>query len=432
MDVAREAHAEAERARRQPAQRALLFPFVLDYVIYGIGMSGISIATFLPMFLRSLTPSDIVIGLIPTLQMLGRTLPVLFIARWLERQGRLKYWVILAMLVERLPLVLCGLWILLPGTSVPQTLLWGVLALWLLYNLGGGCATSIWTNLVARVVPANLRGRMGGWGGGVSALTGIAVAVLARYLFGVLGLRVGYGLCFLGAGVLMFLVSFVFLRVREQPNAVTLPNISLWTYLAGLPDVLRRDHRFVWFLVARALWVIGSTATSFYTVYAMARFSVTPAMVAWLAMSMSLGGAMGSFLGGFGADAVGNKRVLVASALLLATATLVALLAQHQVLLYVLYAINAIGQSSGMLSTQNLPLELARKGQVATYLAINTALLGPVTALAPLAAGVMVGYTGYHTLFAISAASSLLAVIVLCLRVPEPRGRVGALLQHNV
>jgi len=409
----------------QPSSARLLFPFAFDYVTYGIGMGLISIGTFFPMFLRSLTPSNVVIGLIPAIQMLGTAPPTAFIARSVERRARLKSFAIVTMFGERVWLLLAGLWIIGFGGGSPGLVVGGVLALWALYSAGNGCATLVGSNLMARMVPANLRGRIAGWGGGLSAFTGIAIALLVRYLVTTLGLRLGYGLAFAAAGLVMLASSLVFLLVREEDAPTSQQEMSLRAYLGQLPGLLRRDRAFGWFIAARTLWAVAATATSFYTVYAMARFGAGPTEVAWLSVAMSLGFSAGFLLGGTLGDSGGYRLVLIASSLALVLAPLGAIAAGHIALLFLVCLGDALGQSTGMVSGMNMPLELAPAGQVATYLAVNTMVLGPVRMVVSVAAGALAEWLGHPVLFAVAALAGLAATVVFFIRVPEPRRQRG-------
>jgi Na+/melibiose symporter-like transporter len=340
-----------------------------------------------------------------------------------ERRKRLRSFVILTMFLERTWLLLAGVWIMASGAASAQLTIAGLLALWALYSTGNGCATIVWTNLMARVVPITLRGRLAGWGGGISALTGIAMAMLVRYLVEALGLRMGYGLGFAVGGLLLTATSLVFLVVRESDTPSPAAESSLRDYVAALPAILSRDRAFRWFIVARMLWAVAATATPFYTVYAIARFGVGPGQVAWLAVASSLGWVAGSFLGGAAGDAKGYRVVLVASSLALVVAPLAAMAGGAIAIVAAVFVVDALGQSTGMLSGINTPLELAPAGQVAGYLAVNTIVLGPVRTLVPVAAGALAEWRGYPFLFGVCAVAGLSAALAFVLRVPEPRRR---------
>jgi len=136
---------------------------------------------------------------------------------------------------------------------------------------------------------------------------------------------------------------------------------------------------------------------------------------------MSLGFSAGFLLGGALGDSKGYRIVLIVSSLALVLAPLGAIAARHAALLFLVCLGDALGQSTGMVSGMNMPLELAPAGQVATYLALNTLVLGPARMLASVAAGALAEWLGYPALFAVAAAAGLAAIVVFFTRVPEPR-----------
>jgi len=400
----------------------LLFPFVLDYVTYGTAMQFISVSTFFPMFVRSLTDSNIIIGLLPAIQMLGGAVPAIIASRGMEHKPRLCPDMMLAMVFERVPLLLMGLWVLLAKDVSTSLLLVVSLLLWAIYAHGGGYATALWTNLVGRTIPPRARGRMAGLGGGLSSALGIFCPALVGWLIARHGLQHGYGLSLVIGGAIVVVGGLVFFWVRETPRVQGAPPPPMGAYLRGLLALLGEDTRFRWHIVGRALWVIGASASAFYTVYAISVYGADATAVTWMTVALAAGRALGSWLGGSLADRTGNVAALVVSSLVLCVAPIVAVLGGGMVALTIVFAIQGIGTAIGFLSGMSIPLELApSEEQTPRYVAVTTATIGPVATLAPILAGVAIGWIGYRAYFTFAAVVFLLAAAVFRLRVPEPR-----------
>jgi hypothetical protein len=407
------------RGLRLREEMALLFPFLFDYVAYYTAMSAVSVATFFPMFVRSLTASNLAIGLIPAIQMLGGTLPGLFMPPLLQRRKRLKTLFLPMVYLERTPLLLAGLWILFVGDGRPALLLAGVLLLWAAFCAINGCNCITWGSLLARAVPPNLRGRLG-WGGAIGAVLSVGVVMGVSRLITRFGLRAGYGLAVTGGAILILLTCASFALIKEDERKDHRRSVSVWSYLAGVPALLRRDRGLNWFLASRMLWTVGATAASFFTVYAMVRLHAGPAEVALLAIALSTGNVAGNVLAGNLADAAGNRLVLILSSLMLVLSSLLAILGGHLWIMFAAFVLNGMGQTAGALAAQNMPLEMGPAEDVATYLAVSIVLPGPVRILAPVVAGAVLGAIGYTWLFALSALAALLGGVAMW-GVPEPR-----------
>src|SRR5919205_3365923 len=86
-----DAHVLSQSHRERVYRRN--FPFFLaDSLLFTLAMAIISATTVIPDFLRHLTGSEILIGLSGSLFTIGFTLPQLFIARYIVRSARKKWW----------------------------------------------------------------------------------------------------------------------------------------------------------------------------------------------------------------------------------------------------------------------------------------------------------------------------------------------------
>jgi MFS family permease len=80
--------------------------------------------------------------------------------------------------------------------------------------------------------------------------------------------------------------------------------------------------------------------------------------------------------------------------------------------------------SSGyMMSSTTMVLEFGRREDIAMRIALSSTAEGAMAALAPLCGGLLAAALGYPVLFAISMALQGGALLLLLLRVREPRRR---------
>ncbi|MBT3342057.1 MAG: MFS transporter [Gemmatimonadetes bacterium] len=399
--------------------RRTLAAFLTDFINYGVAMSAVSMVTYLPLYLKTNGASDLVIGLVPAAFAAGRMSGVLAAPR-LEAKPLVRRWMVAVMLLERLPLALCGLWILLGPAERPGLMVAGILCLWVTYTIINGWATTSWGTFVSRSLTRPERGTLSGVGFTLSSLTGLAVVPLVGWAITRFGLAHGYGGAFLVAGLLLMASCLVFLRVREEPYAHVKQRVSLAGYLKQMLPVLRADGRFRWFLAVMALWLMGSTGAAYFTVFAMARFGADASTVMAYTLAMSLGAGLAGLVGARVAGHVGYVRVFLAGIGLTAAAMLAAYLATGSTGLYLAFALTGASGAASWMAIINLPLELADPPNVPTYYAVASLVRGPAGALAPIAAGLYLGHFPYQPLFLFCALLSLVAALLLWRYVHEP------------
>ena len=396
--------------------------FLTDFVNYGIAMSAVSMATYLPLYLKTHGASDLVIGLIPAAFAAGR-MTGLLAAPVLEAKSLIRRWMVTVMLMERLPLVLCGLWILAGPQSRPQLMVVGVLLLWVLYTVINGWASTAWGASVARALSRSQRGQLHGIGNALAALSGLAIVPLVGLAITHFGLARGYGGAFLAAGLLLMCSCLVFLRTREQPYPDVKDRVRLSVYLRQMPPLLRADGRFRWFLTVMALWLVGSTGASYFTVYAMDRFQAGAGTVMGYTVAMSLGAGVAGFASGRAANRVGFVRIFLVGILGMAASMATAGLAPTSAWFYGAFALAGAGGAASWMAVINLPMELADGPNVPTYYAVASLVRGPAGVLAPVAAGLYLGHFPHDLLYLFCALTSLMAAALLAHFVREPTAR---------
>ena len=395
-----------------PDNRRTFAAFLIDFVSYGVAMSAISMATFLPLFLRTHGATEVTIGLVPAAFAAGRMTGLLAAPR-LESKPLIRRWMVTVMVIERVPLILCGLWILLSPTAQPHAVVAGTLVLWVVYTMTNGWASTAWGALVARSLDARQRGVLTGLGSALSALSGLAVVPAVGLAISHFGLTRGYGISFTAAGLLLTCSCLVFLRAREDPNPDTKASIGLGAYLRQMGVVLRGDHHFRWFLIAMVLWLVGSTGGAYFTVFAMKRFGAGPSVVMGYTLAMSAGGGIAGLVAGRVAGQVGFVRVFAAGIVLTAASMLAAFMASTSVWLYAAFVLTGAGAMASWMSVINLPIDLADRPNIPTYYAVASLVRGPAGALAPIAAGFYLERFAYPPLFAFCALISLLSAVLL-------------------
>lgn len=393
---------------------------LLDAVSFPFGISFISVVTILPLFVRELTDSALAVGLIPAITYLGTLLPPLFIANFVQRKPIQKWYLFWVAIVERAPLLVMAAVIPWLGRANPGLLLGAFFLAILIHNTAMGCNMPSYFNLYAKVIPANRRGSMWGYGGAISGVLALGGAWLSGRLLARYGFPDAYALGFLFAFIVLFLGILGFPFVRELAATDTPAPVPTLSYLKNAPAMLRSDTQFGIFVLSQVIFGFAFMAPAFYTASAIDRFDASPQTVALFTIVLMGTNTVASPVLGVVADRYGYKPVLQFSMLLSVVAPIVAALAPSIGWMHIVFALNSVVFVGSNLGSFNMPLEFAPRPQVPTYSAVSMTAIAPVRALVPLVGGLLVS-GGYATVFGIATVSSALSLVLLSWKVRDPR-----------
>jgi MFS family permease len=216
-------------------------------------------------------------------------------------------------------------------------------------------------------------------------------------------------------------VSWVFLAcTREPEQAVNVPHKSNRQFLAQLPTIVRRDHNFRRFLVARSLLAVGGLGTGFITVSAIYRWQIADSVVGIYTAVFMVGQTAGNLGFGLLADRYGHKLSLEMGALASAFAFILALVAPAPGWIFAVFALLGINTSALLVSGIMVNLEFSPPERRPTYVGLANTAIGIASIVAPLL-GAWLATRSYGWLFGVSTAVNVAALVALHWWVKEPR-----------
>jgi MFS family permease len=393
---------------------------LIEGISFWFGLSFVSSTTIVPLFISKLTPSQLPIGLVAIISQAGWYLPQLFTANGVERLARKKPVVVnLGFFLERLPI-----WVLAGAALVAGWSPGLALALFLVgyawHNLGAGVVATAWQDMIARCFPVDRRGRLFGltmFGGTGTGTLGAALStwILAAFLF-----PINFVYIFMIAAIGITLSWFFIALTREPVQPVTAPRQSNRQFWAGLPDILRHDHNFRRFLLARLTLALGRMGMGFVTVAVVERWQVPDSTVGIYTAALLLGQTLGNLAFGFLADRLGHKLSLELSALASLLAFTLAWLAPSPDWYYAVFALLGVTLGAIIVSGILLVLEFCAPQRRPTYVGLANTGVGLVSIIAPLLGAWLAGIS-YNWLFALSAGINLVALAMMRWWVQEPR-----------
>lgn len=393
---------------------------LMDTVGFMFGFSFISSITIVPLFISKLTDSPLPIGIAAIIAQSGWSLPQLFTANAVERLARKKPVVInLGFFAERLPM-----WILVfaPMMAVrePKLALVLFLSAYAWFNLGAGVIATAWQDLIARCFPVARRGRFFGTSMFVGTSLGALGAAISAWFLKTFPFPTNFVYIFIiaAAGIT---ISWIFLALTREPvQPVEAPKTTTRQFWTKLPDILRSDHNFRRFLIARSMLALGGMGTGFVTIAAVQRWGVSDSTVGVYTGVLLLGQTVGNLTFGFLADRFGHKLSLELGALVSFCAFLLAWLSPSAHWYYVVFALMGVAIGAMIVSGILVIMEFSEPQRRPTYAGMANSSMGLVGIAAPLI-GASLAQMSYSWLFALSAGVYLLAFAALHWWVKEPR-----------
>ena len=397
---------------------------VVDGAVFTFGLGFASRSTVLPVFVKNVGGEGIAISLIPVLWILGFNLPQIAISNYVGHVSPKKPLLLKTGIMQRLPWLLLAvvtfLWIdaIPPAVALPL-----FLVLFTLAAAGGSLNLPVWFDIVSKITPVRLRGRLFAlrtvFGGALGIAAGwIVERVLATWpypdSFGVL-----FGLAF---GAMM--ISYVFICLLEEGNRV-LPKRTLRyrEYLRSLPHILRTQVNFRNFLIGESLLVAATMVEAFFVVDAISSFGLPDSYAGRFTAVIMLSMVVGTLIFGYAADRWGHRINMVLSAAWMIVASAAALMADRVEVYYVVFIASAL--TLGLRTVSRLPIvaELCGEEDRPTYVALMNVVTAPFV-LAGVGAGWTANVYGYDAVFTGAVVLSVAACLWFMVMVKEPRDGV--------
>ncbi|HEX2619988.1 MAG TPA: hypothetical protein VHL11_07570, partial [Phototrophicaceae bacterium] len=218
--------------------------FLTDGILFTVAMGIIGPTTVIPDFIRHLTDSKILIGLAGSLFDICWTLPQLFVARYIVRYARKKWWFVGPSIPVRFVILIFAGIVVLLGKGHPGAILIAFLLCYGIAAVGDGIVGVPWADLTGTSLDERWRARMFG----VMMVASGAIMLLVSPLVGVILGDTGptfpnnYALIFGIAGVLFACSIVPILYIHELPGGKQVDKIPTFAeFLPELGHILRTD-----------------------------------------------------------------------------------------------------------------------------------------------------------------------------------------------
>ncbi|MFW5986067.1 MAG: MFS transporter, partial [Halanaerobiales bacterium] len=212
-------HNKDSLSRKQTYRNYVLL--LVEGILFTVGMVFFDTNTILPLLMKELTGSVIMVGFIGTAPALGMGLTSLLAGNWVKSYKYKKKFMVTVSSLGRLPLWILGLSLIF--ISLDNVYFWGtmIIGIQFLFWLADGAVYSAWSDLMGKSINASNRGRFLG----VTQIAGGIIAIIAGGFVNrlidleFLAFPANYGLI-LCIGALLFTLSILaFSGVIEKPSS---------------------------------------------------------------------------------------------------------------------------------------------------------------------------------------------------------------------
>lgn len=394
---------------------------VFDGAVFALAMALAAQNTVIPVYIKSIGGGSIAIALIPVVWTIGFNFPQIFIANHASKTVSKKKLLLITGIFQRVfwfGLALVSFYAI-PILPVEM----GVAIFFIVFALaavGGGFNLPGWFGLISKITPVNLRGRLFAWRVALGAVFGMIGGYIVKYLLDSFPAPHNYSLLF----ILSFLITMIsyallFFIKEENPTPKT-GGSSYIEYLKYLPSVLKGNKNFRNFLIGDVTMIVAYTSFAFFTVDAIQKFSLMDSAAGEFTMIIMFGMISGSLLFGYLADHYGHRINLLFTSMFTLIACSLALFSPVVEIYYLVFICVALTQSLIQVSRLTIIAEMCSEEERPIYAALTNIVTVPFI-LSGIFAGWLAQLFGYSSVFLISSAVSLFALIWFFKMVEEPR-----------
>ena len=397
---------------------------IVDGSVYAFGMGFVSLQTVIPVMVKHISGSDFAVGLVPVLWTAGFNFPQIFIANHAQRFPYKMQLFLRTAIVQRVPwLLLALLSFFMLGRLSPTA---GTLFFFFLYTLAavtGSLCFPIWFDLIAKLTPVDLRGRLFAARNLIGGILGVFAGLVVERVLAEIAYPLSYGVLFALAFLFMGVSYWALTRLKEGTASAVAEEVHILDYYRNLPRILKGQKNFRNFLISDALLLAATMAGAFYAVHAIQKFALSDSSAGVFTVMIMCSTIIGNMFFGFIADRYGHKVNLVLAAASTALSCFVALLASDQRLYLIVFVGMAFQIGLSGISRLSIVAELCSEEERPTYVALTNLVTSP-SILFGLVAGGIAGRFGYEAVFLIAGLLAVASALWMAFRVDEPRENV--------
>lgn len=269
---------------------------------------------------------------------------------------------------------------------------------------------------IGKVIPRN-RGIY--FGIALSSSAGLAIigALLASRALDNFSFPASYAVCFSASFLIQFLSLIFFIFNVEHDNSagssLTDARFKFSSYLHTLFRILKEDKSYFNLLLVQIIISFGAMSYSFYTVYANSILSLSGNLLGRLTIMLVLGQVVAGIILGVVGDIQGHRFSLGIAILCGIGSAIIAIFGRSIGSFQAIFFLAGISLTSSYIEITNLTLEVATIDERSSYAALNSTLVGPFAAIAPLLGGILICNISYTFVFGLTAVVLIIGFLMV-------------------
>lgn len=394
------------------------FLTLINGIFVSVGFRFVDSSMVLSAFVKELTKSNIMVGLVSATMSAGFMWPQLLMSNLLEHK------------IYKMPFYTIGItirisaWILIPiltlfiGNGHYHILFLCFYILYFISCSSLGISSIPFSDIVAKAIPSHKRARLFSLRQLIGEILGIGTGLLIRYILSdnfSLSFPYNYSVIF-GLSVLMMIIaSGAFIMVKEPMHPIDESKRSFGEHFKRGPYFLRSDKNYRNYLIFRIISSFGSMCIPFYVIFALDRINAPRSAVGIFTAVGATSAVISNIIWGYIGDKKGSHSLIMASSVFACITPFIAISANYipsflqQKYYFLVFILNQAFVSGIGIANITYTLDLAPSKSRPTYLGFINTLLFPVS-FVPMLAGYLIKIVSYEVMFLISACMSAIAL----------------------
>ena len=385
--------------------------FFIDGVLFMPSMALISITAVIPFFLDQLGASTFQIALASSMMFMCVLLTQPLFGYIASRSSSMQKTFSKILFLQRFSFLIFIL--LIPLLSGHHSLLINIfLIFWCIFNFFVGSYAVFHTPMLIRMLPPDRRGAIRGIGFAIGSFLGVGMSALIPLILGYISFPYSYMTIFALGIFFLLLNASVFYFMRLSKDALPIEPLGMTEYIKKMPSTIAESPTFRAMILTVIFLAIAHSILPFYTLYAIRVFFATESHVAIFAGLAIMSGALAHIVFGFIVDRYGPRIIALIGACLLILAGTLALTTNSLSLLFVIWFIANLSNSSFMTAVSLLLGEVSPPEKLPLYVSVQTTISTALSAVIVLVLAPILENLGFTPLFAIVLGCGAISLLV--------------------